>query len=73
MDLKIKNQFFIIGGATSGFGLAIANALLAEGAHILAIARDESKLAALQSANPAQVEIFASDITSPGQVQLLEY
>jgi len=72
MDLQIKNQFFIIGGATSGFGLAIAKALLAEGANILAIARDESKLATLQSAYPGQVDLFASDITAPGQVKLLE-
>jgi len=72
MDLHIKNQFFIVGGATSGFGLAIATALLAEGANILAIARDENKLAALQSAHPGQVGIFASDITAPGQVKLLE-
>ena len=72
MDLQINNQFFIVGGATSGFGQAIATALLAEGAHVLAIARDEDKLKALQSAHPGQVEIFSSDIAEPGQVKLLE-
>ena len=72
MDLQINNQFFIIGGATSGFGNAIAKALLAEGAKILAIARDEDKLVSLQSAHPTQVEIFASDITDAGQVKKLE-
>jgi 3-oxoacyl-[acyl-carrier protein] reductase len=73
MDIQIKDQSFIVGGATSGFGLAIANALLAEGAQIIAIARDEAKLLALQSAHPAgQVTIFPSDISQPRQVTLLE-
>lgn len=72
MDLQINKQFFIVGGATSGFGHAIAKALLAEGAGILAIARDEEKLKALASAHPGQVEIFAADITAPNQVKLLE-
>lgn len=71
MDLQINQQFFIVGGATSGFGLAIAKALLAEGASILAIARDEDKLKDLASAYPGKVDIFASDITSTGQVKLL--
>ena len=63
MDLAIKDQLFIIGGAGSGFGKAIADALLAEGAHIIAIARNEEKLQALEQAKPAQVEIIAGDIT----------
>jgi precorrin-6B methylase 2 len=57
MDLQIKNHLFIIGGATSGFGKAIAEALLNEGANIIAIARGEEKLKTLQSTAPAQVEI----------------
>ena len=72
MDLQISHQFFIVGGATSGFGNAIAKALLAEGASILAIARDADKLASLQSAYPNQVDIFSSDITAPGEVKKLE-
>ncbi|MBS1565438.1 MAG: SDR family oxidoreductase [Bacteroidetes bacterium] len=72
MDLQIKGQNFIVGGATSGFGQAIAEALLAEGANVLAIARDTDKLAALQKKYPGQVDIFPSDITAPGQVALLK-
>lgn len=63
MNLQIKNQLFIIGGATSGFGKAIAEALLAEGANIIAVARGEEKLKALQSSAPIQVEIIAGDIS----------
>ena len=63
MDLGIKNQLFIVGGATSGFGKAIATALINEGANIIAVARSSDKLEELKKANPAQVEIVAGDIT----------
>jgi 3-oxoacyl-[acyl-carrier protein] reductase len=63
MDLQVKNHLFIIGGATSGFGKAIAEALLTEGANIIAVARGEEKLKALQATAPAQVEIIAGDIS----------
>ena len=63
MDLGIKNQLFIIGGATSGFGKAIASALINEGANIIAVARNNDKLEALKTSAPSQVEIVAGDIT----------
>lgn len=71
MNLEIKNQLFIVGGATSGFGKAIAEALIAEGANIIAIARGEEKLLILQSAAPNQVEILAGDLATPTILQLL--
>jgi 3-oxoacyl-[acyl-carrier protein] reductase len=71
MDLQIKNQRFLICGATSGFGLAIAQALLAEGAFVIAVARDEEKLKALQQTHPTQTDIFPIDITAAGAVQTL--
>ncbi len=39
MDLQIKDQLFIVGGASSGFGQAITLALVKEGANIIAVAR----------------------------------
>lgn len=63
MNLQIKDHLFIVCGATSGFGKAIAEALIAEGANIIAVARGEEKLKALQSAAPAQVEIFAGSMS----------
>lgn len=39
MDLKLKNQRFIVCGASSGFGRAIAMQLLQEGAHVIVVAR----------------------------------
>jgi 3-oxoacyl-[acyl-carrier protein] reductase len=63
MNLEIKGHLFIVGGATSGFGKAIAEVLLAEGANIIAVARGEEKLKILQSTAPTQVEIIAGDIS----------
>ncbi|MAO65584.1 MAG: short-chain dehydrogenase [Balneola sp.] len=39
MDLKLTNQRFVVCGASSGFGEAIARQLLQEGAHVVLIAR----------------------------------
>ena len=72
MDLQIKNHLFIIGGATSGFGKAIAEALLQEGAHIIAVARGEEKLKTLQASAPAQVEILAGNMADAGTIDQLK-
>ena len=71
MDLHIKDQLFIVGGATSGFGKAVAVALLNEGAQVLAIARGEQALHELASVYPGRVEILAADITSEESVALI--
>jgi len=63
MDLNIKNKLFIVTGATSGFGKSIAEALLKEGALIIAVARGEEKLKMLATTTPSQVEILSGDIT----------
>lgn len=72
MNLRIKDHLFIICGATSGFGKAIAEALIAEGANIIAVARGEEKLKALQSAAPAQVEIFAGSMSDQQTIDQLK-
>lgn len=63
MELKINNHFFIVCGASSGFGKAVAAALMNEGAKILAVARTEDKLDVLQSDYPYQCEIVAGDLS----------
>jgi 3-oxoacyl-[acyl-carrier protein] reductase len=63
MDIQIKDQLFIVGGATSGLGKAVAEALIAEGANIIAVARGEEKLKAFQSTASSQIEILAADIS----------
>lgn len=63
MDLQIKDKCFMVGGAGSGFGRAIAAALAQEGGRVLAVSRTESKLIALQSEFPGLIEILPGDIT----------
>lgn len=72
MDLQVKNQLFIVGGATSGFGKAIAEALVNEGANIIAVARGEEKLKALQATAPAQVEIIAGNMAEQQTIDQLK-
>jgi 3-oxoacyl-[acyl-carrier protein] reductase len=61
MNLQIKNQLFIVGGATSGFGKAITQQLLEEGARVIAIARTASSLAGLYAGN-SRVQSIAADL-----------
>ncbi len=71
MELKIKDQFFIVGGATSGFGKAIAEALLNEGASIIAVARGEEKLLQLKDTYP-NTGLLAGDITQSSTIAELK-
>lgn len=48
MDLEIANQRFIVCGASSGFGRAIAEQLLREEASVIAVARRTEKLQELK-------------------------
>ena len=72
MDLELKNKRFVICGATSGFGEAMANQLIEEGAHIIAIARNEEALVKLQSKAFEQVEILCGDITQSDTIDQLK-
>lgn len=72
MNLQLSSQLFIVGGATSGFGKAIAEALIAEGAHIIAVARGEEKLHTLQQSAPDQVETLAGDLADDTVLELLK-
>jgi 3-oxoacyl-[acyl-carrier protein] reductase len=63
MNLDLKDKEFIVCGATSGFGQAIAMQLIKEGAHVIAVARNEEKLKIFQDAHCQQMEILIGDIT----------
>ena len=71
MDLQLSGKKFLVTGASSGLGKAIAVALLAEGAKIIAIARGEEKLKALQALAPDNVQIIAGDITKPSFLEMI--
>lgn len=63
MDLQLKDSFFVVTGAGAGFGRAIANLLLSEGARLLVVARTESVLADFKSQWNNQLEYVVGDIT----------
>lgn len=71
MDLQIKNHLFIIGGATSGFGKAIAEALLQEGAQVIVVARGIDKLKAIYTNQP-NATIVEGDITQAAIIEQLK-
>ena len=70
MDLGLKGKVAIVTGGSRGLGLAAAQALIAEGAHVVICARGEEALtrsaAALQasSASGARVASVAADVST---------
>lgn len=63
-----KNKNILLTGGSSGLGLALAQALAAEGAHLALLARDPRKLEqaalGLRHKYPAsQIQTFAADVT----------
>jgi 3-oxoacyl-[acyl-carrier protein] reductase len=46
MDLRLRDRRIIVGGASRGLGAAIAEALAAEGARVVAVARPSAELSA---------------------------
>lgn len=64
MNLKLKDKYFIVGGAGDGFGKAITLALAAEGARILAVSRTGEKLEYLKNDFPDQIEYIVGDIST---------
>jgi 3-oxoacyl-[acyl-carrier protein] reductase len=71
MDLKLKNSAFAVTGAGSGFGRAITELLLLEGATVLAVTKTTAKLAELQKSYPAALLLVESDITKPESIQAI--
>lgn len=62
MDLQLQDQRFIVCGASSGFGRAIAEQLLQEQAQVIAVARREAKLKELKEQWPDQVTVVAGNL-----------
>lgn len=71
MDLQIKDHLFIVGGATSGFGKAIAEALLAEYATVIVVARTIEKLNSMYADNKNAI-IVEGDITEEKTIDALK-
>jgi 3-oxoacyl-[acyl-carrier protein] reductase len=71
MDLAIKDQYFIVGGATSGLGRAIAERLLAEGANVIAVARSKDTLEQFAETNGSRCLAFPADLSDPKAIEEL--
>ena len=61
MDLDLDNKLFLVCGASSGLGKAIASTLLQEGAKIIAVARNADRLAHLNKSS-SKVETVIGDL-----------
>lgn len=72
MNLGISNHLFIVCGASSGLGNAIAVALLREGANVIAVARNTEKLQALLGEGPGKAELLSADLTRPESIEQLK-
>jgi len=73
MDLQLTGKLALVTGSTAGIGLAIAEALAAEGARVIVNGRTEDRVRAaaarIQSACPnAHVEHLVLDLTTPEAV-----
>lgn len=69
MDLKVKQQRFVICGASSGFGEAIAKQLLDEGARVLLVARRGELLRDKFSGQ--DVEIVEGSLTDSSTIDMI--
>ena len=72
MDLQIEGQLFVVTGSSTGFGRAIAEQLLEEGAKVIVNARGEDKLLELKDRYPESVELLAGDITTDAVISKLQ-
>lgn len=62
MDLNIENKYFLVCGAASGFGKAIAEALIQEGAHVIITARRQAELDTIAQLAPDRVQVIVADL-----------
>lgn len=75
MNFELQNRHALVLGATGGLGLAVARALLAEGASVTLAGRDGAKLAAVLADLPAEwqarADLACADLADPAAVDLL--
>lgn len=65
MDLQIKDALFIVTGGGAGFGRAIADLLLREGAKVLVVSRTEAILIEFKNQWMDKLDYIVGDITQP--------
>src|SRR5580658_8084584 len=71
MDLKLKNKTAIVTGGSAGIGLAIVQALAAEGVHVTVPGRSKQKLDKSLAGVPNIHAIEADPATAEGAQSLI--
>lgn len=71
MDLHLRDKTILVGGASSGLGRGVAEALLAEGAHVIGVARRPEPLAELHEQYGAAFQPYSADLTDPQELEKL--
>ncbi|MDQ3058323.1 MAG: SDR family oxidoreductase [Pseudomonadota bacterium] len=60
---RLDGKIAVVTGASSGIGRAIVESFVAEGATVVAFARNDESLRALEAAHPGQVISVSGDVT----------
>ena len=68
MELNLNDKSFVVGGASSGLGRAIAEQLVAEGARVLLVARNEDGLRGVTQELGDRASTCAADVSQPSGV-----
>lgn len=71
MNNTLINKVAVVTGAASGIGLASAEAMLAEGAHVVLVDRDEKALSLLKEKHADRVTILVVDLLDTAQCKRL--
>lgn len=62
MDLKIEGQLFVVTGASSGLGYAVAKTLFENGAKVIVVARRKEALEEFETKYPAKAESLSGNL-----------
>jgi 3-oxoacyl-[acyl-carrier protein] reductase len=68
VDLNLDNKSFVVGGASSGLGRAVAEQLVAEGARVLLVARNADALQEVAQELGNQAHTCAADVSTTSGV-----
>jgi len=71
MDLGLDGKRALVTGASSGLGLACAQALAAEGASVAIVSRSAERLAAAAATCDGEVHQIVADVSSPDAVRAM--
>jgi NAD(P)-dependent dehydrogenase (short-subunit alcohol dehydrogenase family) len=69
MSDSTSTRVWFITGSSTGFGYLLAKELLRRGEHVIATARDVSKLEDLTRQYPQELRMFTLDVTKPAEIE----